>query len=278
MINKTFINKTSGEKVQIIKEDNNFYTLDDGVKIKKDTFNNRYEISDKIDPSTFLKSESAIKNLADDLKKIDTSNIGERDDKTRIKYKPGITISDNSIQNAPNQNEGIKISESQKQKMIDEYNMKQELGESSKKPEFTTDENNQTYIEYNMPELDGGKPINKQQPLKSPFQQTQIDPLQMMFNMFKNNYDVNIKLELNEKIANPQFIQMVMENVDGDAIDYYSKIILEKLLKEPLKLKKEIYNQLKIEVYGKDYVEKEKLEKEKLEKLKKEKDNNDETK
>ena len=94
----------------------------------------------------------------------------------------------------------------------------------------------------------------------------------MMFKMFKNNYDIKLTFEIEEKIADPAFIKMVMENVEGDAIEYYTKKILDKILKEPLKLKKEIYEQLELEIYGEDYIleKKEKIEKEKLEERKRE--------
>jgi hypothetical protein len=38
---------------------------------------------------------------------------------------------------------------------------------------------------------------------------------------------------------------MVQENVEADAIEYYAKLISDKLLKDPNRLKEIIYNQLK---------------------------------
>jgi len=86
--------------------------------------------------------------------------------------------------------------------------------------------------------LNGDKPITKKVEPK-------VDPIQMMFKMFKSNYPVKINLEIEENIPNPTFIGMVQENVDADAVEYYANLISEKMLKDPTKLKNEIYKQLK---------------------------------
>lgn len=274
MVN-TYISKQTGKKVKILKEEESFYTLNDGVKIKKETFFKRYDKSDEIDPMEFLNPTSALDNLANQIKNVDPSQIiNEPKHSTTIKMKPATVLSDNSrgqvdpVNN--NTSEGIKISESQKQKMLDEYKMKQELGEDAIKPQFNehpTSNQNDGYIEYEMPNRGEGsiREISTNTPTTST-PSTSIDPLQIMFKMFKNNYDIKLNFQVKEKIADPAFIEMIMENVEGDAIEFYTKKILDKILKDPLKLKKEIYNQLELEIYGEEYITNklnEKLEKEK---------------
>jgi hypothetical protein len=169
--------------------------------------------------------------------------------------------------------------------------MKMELGEVGVKPLPFSEDDNESYLEYEMPTIGGGSLKQTNSPTSNIKQnnqhntqqivQPQIDPLQMMFKMFKNNYDVDINLDVKEKIADPVFIKMIMENVEGDAIEYYTKIILDKLLKNPLKLKKEIYTQLELEVYGADFVENKKKEEQdtqrklEQEKLKQENENSE---
>jgi hypothetical protein len=63
--------------------------------------------------------------------------------------------------------------------------------------------------------------------------------------MYKNNYPVKLNVIIEENIPNPTFIGMVQENVEADAVEYYANLISDKLLKDPSKLKTEIYNQLK---------------------------------
>jgi len=282
----TYVNKQTGEKVRIINEGDAFYTLDDGVKIKKETFSKRYDKSDEIDPMEFLNPQSALENLAQQIQKVDPNQVvNEPEHSTRIKMKHPTVLADNSrgqVDPVDNTSDtGIQISEERRKQMIDDFNMKKELGEPNLTPPSFTDESNQNqdgYIEYEMPNEGEGRirqtsqpnqPTQSNQPKNQP---PQMDPLQMMFKMFKNNYEVKLSFDIEEKIADPAFIQLVMENVDGDAIEYYTKKILSKILKEPLKLKKEIYDQLELEIYGEEYVleKKAKLEQEKEEKLEKE--------
>jgi len=270
-----YVNKQTGEKVKISKEEDAFYTLDDGVKIKKDTFSRRYEQSEEIDPMEFLNPPSALERLANQIKSVDTNKVNDLNEGTKIKMKPPTVLADNSrLQNpVDNSGEGIQISEAQKQRMIEEYKMKQELGEKTKPPAFMNEnQSNEGYIEYEMPKEGEGNIRQTSQPIQQSRTEQQpvpqIDPLQMMFKMFKNNYEIKLTFEVEEKIANPAFIEMVMENVDGDAIEYYTKKILDKMLKNPLKLKKDIYNQLELEIYGEEYVLN--RQKEKEEKLKQE--------
>lgn len=262
--------KQTGEKVRIIKEDNNFYTLDNEVKIKKETFAKRYSQTDEIDPDDFFKPRTAIEQLAHNIKSMDTSKVSESGEPTKIKYKPPTVIQDNSRNETGEST--IQISEDQKQRMIEEWKMKQELGEKGAKPPpfINQTETDNSYIEYEMPGQGEGNlrqtNTSTTEPTISNPTNSTIDPMQMMFKMFKNNYNVKINLEFQEKIANPQFIQMIMENVEGDAVEYYTKIIMDKIIKNPLKLKKEIYRQLKIEIFGEEVVlEEERLEVERLE-------------
>jgi len=263
-----YVNKQTGKKVKIINEETSFYTLDDGVKIKKETFSKRYEQSDEIDVAKFL-NPSALENLANQIKNVDTDKVvNEPEHSTRIKMKPPTVLADNSrdqINPVNNTSEGIQISESKKQQMINEYNMKKELGDKdARTPSFIENKPTQDdgYIEYEMPKEGEGK-IRQTSQINQPQPTPQIDPLQMMFKMFKNNYDIKLTFKVDEKIANPAFIEMVMENVEGDAIEYYTKKILDKILKNPLKLKKDIYNQLELEIYGEEFIENKKNQKEK---------------
>jgi hypothetical protein len=72
-----------------------------------------------------------------------------------------------------------------------------------------------------------------------------VDPIKMMFKMFKNNYPIDLNITIKENIPKPTFIGMVQENVEADAIEYYSNLISDKLLKNPKELKEQVYKQLK---------------------------------
>jgi len=59
----------------------------------------------------------------------------------------------------------------------------------------------------------------------------QIDPIKMMFSTFKRSHEILFNVQFKDKIANPDFIKMMMENMDGDIIGYYKKMIMDNIMK-----------------------------------------------
>lgn len=242
MLDSVFIDKATGEQVRIVNEDVNFYVLDNNVSIKKDVFNRKYEQSVEIDPNTFFQpklSSDPLLNLAKQLKNMDTSKISDTQDSgARVKYiSQPVVLSDNSgaAQQAikqPQSEEQIQLSPEEKRKMMEEWRRTQP---GAQIPEIQ----NKNWDEEEDRFLNGDKPIQVKE------SEPKVDPIQMMFKMFKNNYPVKLNIEIEEKIPNPTFIGMVQENVEADAVEYYANLISDKFLKDPTKLKIEIYNQLK---------------------------------
>ena len=239
MQNNVYYEKNTGEKVSILNEDTNFYELDNRVRIKKDIFAKKYETREEVDPNSFFQKPSAdpLLNLANQIKNIDTSKVADSSDGTRIKYTPPLTISDNSMSQQKvkeqQREEIIQLSPDQRKIMLEEWRRTQPGAQIPEIQERNWDEDDEKF-------LHGDKPIEIKQK-----QETKVDPMEMMFKMFKNNFPVKFNIEIEENIPNPQFIEMVQENVDADAIEYYANKILDKILKEPSILKNEIYNQLK---------------------------------
>jgi len=236
MPNNVYVEKSTGEQVTILNEDANFYVLDNSVRIKKDIFAKRYEQREEVDPNTFFKqpTNDPLLNLAKQIKSLDTTKISDASDGTKVKYTPPVTIADNSMSQAQVKQkqveETIHLDAEQKRAMLEEWRKTQPGAQIPEVQDRNWDDDEKF--------LNGDKPIQ----IKS---EPKIDPLEMMFKMFKNNFPVKFKLEIEEYIPNPQFIEMVQENVEADAVDYYANKILENLLKDPSKLKTEIYNQLK---------------------------------
>lgn len=237
MLDKIFVDKTTGEQVKIVNEDVNFYALDNSVRIKKDVFLKKYNEQVEVDPNLFFApknmSNDPLANIASQLKNLDTSKINDSSTGTKIKYNPPVVLSDNSqsyVQKQAQTEEPIKLSPEEKRAMMEEWRRTQPGAQIP---------------EIQEKEYDDEKFLNGDKPIVTKAPEPKIDPLQMMFKMFKNNYPVVINLKIEEKIPNPTFIGMVQENVEGDAIEYYSKMISDKFLSDPSKLKTEIYNQLK---------------------------------
>lgn len=227
-----YINKNTGEKVQILNDsDSVFFELDNSVRIKKDVFLRTHDaMEQEIDPTAFFNANSTsnIMDIANQLKNIDSSKINENQSGTKVTYreKP-VVLADSSLPN--NIQSDNSIAPDMRKQMLDEF---RKTMPGAQIPEIQ----NRNWDDDDEMFLNGNKKINIPEP---------VNPLDMMFKMFKNNYNITLNLNIEEKIPNPQFIGMVQENVEADAIEYYAKKISDKLLEEPDILKTEIYNQLK---------------------------------
>jgi len=242
MLNNVYTDKTSGEQVRILNEETNFYVLDNSVRIKKDIFAKKYEMKEEIDPTSFFQQKSPstdpLYNLANQIKNLDSSKVQDTPSPgAQVKYTPPVVLSDNSMSQAVLKQqqieESIILTPEQKKAMLDEWRRTQPGAQIPEVQEKEWDDDRF---------LNGDKPIETKKPIK---EEPKVDPIQMMFKMFKSNYPVKLNIEIEENIPNPTFIGMVQENVDADAVEYYANLISEKLLKDPSKLKTEIYNQLK---------------------------------
>lgn len=245
MLNSAFVDKSTGEQVKIIQEDVNFYVLDNSVRIKKDVFTKRYEAKQEIDPNSFFQPQASsdpLLNLAQQLRSMDTSKIPDDGSGmgTRVKFiESPVTISDNSLPQGasvrqPQMESTIQMSPEEKKAMLEQWRLTQPGAQIPEVQNRNWDEEEEKF-------LNGDKPINTQPKAV----EVKVDPIQMMFKMFKSNYSVKLNIELEENIPNPTFIGMIQENVDADAVEYYSNLIADKLLNDPFKLRTEIYKQLK---------------------------------
>lgn len=250
MSDSVFVDKTTGEQVTIINEDVNFYVLNNSVRIKKDVFAKKYEQKMEIDPTNFFNTQYSSKdpllNLANQLKNMDTSKIPDIPDGpgTRVKFiENPVVLADSSLPpgaaiKQPQMEESITLTPEQRKAMLEEWRRTQPGAQIPEVQERNWDELEDERL------LNGDKPITTKIPPK--VEEPKVDPLQMMFKMFKSNYPVKLNIEIEENIPNPTFIGMVQENVEADAIDYYANLISDKLLKDPTKLKSIVYEQLKV--------------------------------
>lgn len=96
--------------------------------------------------------------------------------------------------------------------------------------------------EFNI--LNNNEVVNIQTPV--------IDPIKMMFSTFKRNHEIKINVEFKDKIGNPDFIRMMMENMDGDIIDYYKKLIMDNIKKDLNKIEDIVQRELEIIILGEE--------------------------
>lgn len=247
MSNNVYTDKVTGEQVTIINEDVNFYELNNKVRIKKDVFAKKYEQKTEIDPNSFFSNQYAsadpLMNLANQIKNLDSSMISDIPDAgTKIKYTPPVVLSDNSMSQTevkqPQIEESVILTPEQKKSMLEEWRKTQPGAQIPQVQNKNWDDEDDILLNgIKTDNISESKIYKKEEPM--------VDPIQMMFKMFKNNYPVKLNIEIEENIPNPTFIGMVQENVEADAVEYYAKVISDRLLKDPEKLKTEIYNQLK---------------------------------
>jgi hypothetical protein len=237
MLGNVFVDKATGEQVEIVNEDTNFYVLNNNVRIKKDIFAKKYKESAEVDPDKFFQqqriSNDPLANIANQLKNLDTSKINDVASSTQVKYTPPIVLADSSNTNSQNsvkqqKEETIHLTLEQKKAMLEEWRKTQPGAQIPTIQEKNYDEDQRF--------SDEDRPV-KVEPKQ--------DPMKMMFQMFKNNYLVKLNVEIEENIPNPTFIGMVQENVEADAVQYYADLITDKILKDSSKLKMDIYTQLK---------------------------------
>lgn len=240
MLNSVFVDRTTGEPVTVIQEDVSFYALNNGVRIKKDIFHKKYEQKQEIDPNSFFNAPSSdpLLNMAQQLKNMDTSKISDAPTTgAQVKFiEPTVVLNDTSLPPGASVKQSqmesaIPLTPEQKRAMLDEWRRTQPGAQIPEVQNRDWDDDERL--------LNGDKPIEVKPP------EPKIDPIQMMFKMFKSNYPVKLNIEIEENIPNPTFISMVQENVEADAVEYYANLISDKLLKDPTRLKTSIYEQLK---------------------------------
>lgn len=96
------------------------------------------------------------------------------------------------------------------------------------------------------------QPTNTEQKIIQP---QMIDPTEAMFKTFKRNHDIQINVVFNEKIGNPEFIKMMMENMEGDIVGYYKKLIVENIKLNFKTIEDEVEKQIKEHIFGNPTIE-----------------------
>jgi len=80
--------------------------------------------------------------------------------------------------------------------------------------------------------------------------QKELDPSEIMFKTFKRNHDISINLTIKDKIGKPEFVRMMMENIEGDIIKYYKTLIMNNIMNNIKYIENEVEKNLKYEIFG----------------------------
>lgn len=265
MINKKFTNNESGNVITIQNDDGIWFTLTNGSKIKKDSFFNKY--TEVIDPNNFFNSNTNnIESIANKLKNIDTTNV----------------VTDNTqgpiVKKVNTYESNIETDENLKQKIISDYIQKQkqkdiELSKYKQVDDDETAANQLLSNNPNFPELDPNVKRDRKtnddyyrQQYTANESNTNLPPYQQkpmtdeeaaelesfkFFKGFKKNHTVTINLIINEKIADPEFLKLMLNNFEADVIKFYTKEIFNEFINNPESIENLIYEQLREIIIGK---------------------------
>jgi len=267
MINKKFENKDTGQKVVIRSDDGTWFTLDNGSKIKRESFFMKY--TEILDPNSFFNNQKDIENLANKIKTVNTDNIQD------ITQEPNIKKIDESNLYSEN-NMANKID--QKQKMINDFLEKERLKNQELKqykqlnddeaaeqllknvnPTINTNEKNNN---PNFPEFDANIKRDKDNKINDQQNQQNQEKIQneteietyKFFKGFKRNHKITIELKFDGIIADPDFLKLMMNNFEADVIKYYTMEIHQNILNNTKKVEDDIYKQLENIILGKKQI------------------------
>ena len=239
-----------------------------------------YINDDFVDPNSFFKSTVITSNDIDTIKQVDTSIVPDINDSMRSEIKLNTTDKTNTSNNlntsdniTPN-NTNIDVS---KYKVYDNdedaYNdFIKNSGIKEEKPQQIKQQSqidpmieiNSLYddelIAFGQEEANNRKnkrlsKLNTTSYIKTETETKQvenkpiintIDPIKMMFSTFKRNHEIIFDIQFKDKIANPQFIKMMMENMEGDIIGYYKKIIMDNIMDNLDIIENVVENELKL--------------------------------
>ena len=108
-----------------------------------------------------------------------------------------------------------------------------------------------TQQSYTQPDANGSQPMT--QPTSTP--QPALSAVEMMFSTFKRNHDITINVEFKDKIGSPDFVKMMVENMDGDIVGYYKRLVMDNIMKDLGKIEKIVEHNIKMEIFGEDIPE-----------------------
>ena len=276
---KRFQNNETGEQVNVMQESGMFYSLSNGINIKKDIFFQKF--SEVVDASSFFNTGPGLSTLAEKITKIDSSKVSNIDSAPSIVDRTQETLIEQTMPNASKDdlirryNEAqVKRPDTSQYKVFDDedeaaedfFRKQQQQAPQRKRPQQKEEyveplnEDNSfdrgvaTPTEYpgvpgNIPSRSDGLYLAEQESFK-------------FFKSFKRIHPIKLSIDFDEKIAEPNFIKMMSMNFEGDIIKYYTKEIMNRVYNDPGFLENKIYDKLKNLIMGEEKVKKPRVKKE----------------
>lgn len=276
---KKFQSKETGDIVKIINDSGVFYSLSNGINIRKDNFFNKF--TEVLDANSFFdKPATLYEDLASKITKIDTSKISDIDTGTRVIDRTQESLIETQSPLHTKEELLRQYNESQKQRPdVSQYKVfddddaaaedflkkvQQPIQQQIKPKRQTTAYD--PYSEEDFDSIPQGNSKNlgvanlnenfdeintkQNQPI---YREPTIEEESFkFFKSFKRIHPIKLSIEFDEKIADPTFIKMMSMNFEGDIIKYYTKEIMNRVQNDPGYLENRIYNKLKDLIMGEE--------------------------
>lgn len=81
-------------------------------------------------------------------------------------------------------------------------------------------------------------------------QPSNLNPIELMFSTFKRKHPITINVEFTDMIGDPDFVKLMVENMDGDIVGYYKKKVMENIMKDLSKIEIAVEERIKSEIFG----------------------------
>jgi len=260
---KRFQSNESQEVVSIIGESSVFYNLSNGSNIKKDIFFQKY--SEMVDATNFFEKQSreGLQSLAEQIKTVDSRNAVDGNIEPSVKYLQQATSEQAP---APPEYRDMlirKFEQEQANKDLSQYKVyesdddaaadferrqkaKQQPPPQRPKPPQYQDPYQQD--EYSQPSEQTPITQHQQQPQQPAYLSAEEESFRF-FKSFKRIHPIKVEVTFDEKIAEPDFIKMMVVNYEGDIIKYYTKEIMNRIYNDPGFLENKVYDKLKSIVF-----------------------------
>lgn len=260
--NKKFQSNETQEIVTINSDNGVFYNLSNGANIKKDIFFQKF--SEMVDTSSFFQQQSAagLANLVDQFKNIDSRNAIDGNAEPIVKYLQD-AISE-QIPAPPEYKEMLlrKFQEEQAHKDLSQYKVYENEDEAAaeferkqkqlqqqrpvKSLRHQMIDSSQSQVQENyIPTTNERQESNVQQQHNVPSFVDADEESFRFFKSFKRMYPIKLSVDFDERIAEPGFIKMMINNYEGDIIKFYTKQIMDRVYNDPGYLENKIYEKLK---------------------------------
>jgi hypothetical protein len=246
---RTFRELRTGEDVKIIDSFGNIAISEGGKKVKVDDLINESLYEEQINVEKFLDTSNAFSNIVEQIKQVPTDGLIDESVSNDVVSKFG---NDDNFRPSTDDIAIIQVSEEdERAELMRKYNIEQQdttsvenqqkAFDSLLNPEQPTRENNDVV----RVEADRGIKKNTQ-----PQPQVQDDPIITMFKRTKRSVDLNIDLNIDNKIPRLDFIEMMEDSYETSIIEFLSNDITDKILSNPQLIKGKIESEIRKMVYG----------------------------